>query len=145
MKNNADNNGKQRKPTKVPGGITGKGFHPGQSGNPQGRPRTRGLVNALKSAVEQELPDGRTVEEALADTLIEEGLNVKNRLAAISAIYDRIEVKPSQSLDLNDTRRQERDELAKMTDAELAKALREELAAIEKYHPDRAEESADAP
>ncbi len=36
MNNNVENN---EKSTKMLGGITGKGFMPGQSGNPGGRPR----------------------------------------------------------------------------------------------------------
>lgn len=104
--------------------VTGKGFQPGQSGNPQGRPRTKGLVNALKAAVAEEVPDGRTVEEALADTLIEEGLNGKHRLAAISAIYDRIEGKPRQSISFEDARKQEQEEIAGMTDEQLYEILR---------------------
>jgi hypothetical protein len=102
MKNNAKNNGKQRKSEKLPGGITGKGFQPGYSGNPNGRPRTRGLVSALKTELEKELEDGRTVEEALAQVLIEEGLHGRNRLAAVNAIFDRLEGKPKQSIDVRD-------------------------------------------
>lgn len=59
--NNGDNNAKQRKP----GGVTGKGFRPGKSGNPAGRPRPRGLVVALKAAMAEVQEDGRTVEQAI--------------------------------------------------------------------------------
>jgi hypothetical protein len=124
MKNNARNNGKQRRERKLPGGITDKGFQQGQSGNPNGRPRTHGLVNALRIAIVQELRDGRTVEEAIAEALIEEALHGKHRVAAINAIYDRIEGKPRQPITLDEEREREQDEVARMTDAELAEELR---------------------
>ena len=48
----------------------------------------------------EELPDGRTVEEALAPVLVEEGLNGGHRVAAVSSIFDRLEGKPKQPIDL---------------------------------------------
>jgi Family of unknown function (DUF5681) len=83
MTNNAKNNGKQRKRKKSLGGVTGRGFMPGKSGNPKGRPRTRGLLNALKAAVEEVGPDGKIVEEQVVDALIEEALCGRHRLPAI--------------------------------------------------------------
>jgi hypothetical protein len=66
---NGNNNVKQREGGKRLGGVTGKGFMPGQSGNPKGRPRTKGLLNALKAAFGKMDDDGRTVEELLIDAL----------------------------------------------------------------------------
>lgn len=48
------NNGKQ------PGGITGKGFMPGKSGNPYGRPKARGF---LRWAINQYLSRPHPVEK----------------------------------------------------------------------------------
>ena len=66
---NGNNNVKQREGGKRLGGVTGKGFMPGQSGNPKGRPRTKGLLTALKAAFGKMDDDGRTVEEFLVDAL----------------------------------------------------------------------------
>jgi hypothetical protein len=77
------------------------------------------------------MPDGRTTEQALAEALIEEALEGKHRLAAICAIYDRIEGKPRQSLDLHDTRREMREELANTPTDELVERLRQHLAAVD--------------
>ncbi len=41
--------------TKAPGGVTGKGFLPGRSGNPGGRPK--GLAEQIRKATN----DGRTI------------------------------------------------------------------------------------
>lgn len=92
-----ENNGKQRRL----GGVTGRGFMPGESGNPGGRPRTHGLLAALRAAVE-EVRGGVTVEKALVETLITEALQGHNRLGAIQTVFDRLEGRPKQQLDLND-------------------------------------------
>ena len=38
-----NDDGNEKTPAKIPSGVTGKGFRPGQSGNPSGRPR-KGLL-----------------------------------------------------------------------------------------------------
>jgi hypothetical protein len=45
MKKPVANNAKS---TKKPGGITGKGFTPGKSGNPNGRPKSADFVEAVR-------------------------------------------------------------------------------------------------
>lgn len=84
------------------GGCTGLGFRPGKSGNPAGRPRSKGLVNALRAKMGESRADGRTTEEHLVSALIEEGLRGKHRVSAIEAILDSLEGKPKQQLDVND-------------------------------------------
>ncbi len=53
---------KQRKTTqkKEIGGITGKGFKPGQSGNPKGRPRGRTLLTLVREMLQQN--EGKPLE-----------------------------------------------------------------------------------
>jgi hypothetical protein len=114
-KNNATNNLYQRGQPKQVGGITGRGFMPGQSGNPNGRPRTRGLVSALRSTVSEVGQDGRSVEQQLVDVLLHEALRGRHRLAAVEVIFDRLEGRSRQHIDVNDVTQ----ELRQKSDDEL--------------------------
>jgi hypothetical protein len=114
-KNNATNNLYQRGQPKQVGGITGRGFMPGQSGNPNGRPRTRGLVSALRSTVSEVGQDGRSVEQQLVDVLLHEALRGRHRLAAVEVIFDRLEGRSRQHIDVNDVTQ----ELRQKSDVEL--------------------------
>src|SRR4051794_6035225 len=78
------------------GGVTGRGFMPGVSGNPNGRPPSNGLLKLLRESVTNHGANGLTVEELLVQALIDEALKGKHRLAAISMIFDRLEGKPKQ-------------------------------------------------
>ena len=49
------------------GGITGRGFLPDQSGNPKGRPQTKGLLVALRNKIAEVSADGRTIETLLVE------------------------------------------------------------------------------
>ena len=49
---------------KIPGGITGKGFLPGQSGNPGGRPKRRPITEALLEALMAD--EGKLLNEMAA-------------------------------------------------------------------------------
>ena len=116
MMNNAKNNGKQRKGKRSLGGVTGRGFMPGKSGNPKGRPRSRGFLSALKAAVEEVGADGRIVEEQVVGVLIEEALRGRHRLPAIQTIFDRLEGRPRQQLEI---KHDELAEFASRSDADL--------------------------
>ena len=93
---------KQPNRQKQLGGITGHGFLPGQSGNPHGRPHTRGLIAALRLKTTEMARDGRTIEEHLIDALLQEPLRGKHRLPAVELIFDRLEGKARQTLEVAD-------------------------------------------
>ena len=103
-----ENNSKQRG-TKLVGGITGRGFLPGQSGNPHGRPHTKGLLTALRNKVAEVDADGRTIEARLVEVLVNEALDGKNRLPAVEIIFDRLEGRSRQRLEVADVTAQLRD------------------------------------
>lgn len=48
---------------KIPGGVTGKGFKPGQSGNPGGRPKRKLLTDVTDELLEEKLSNPVTREQ----------------------------------------------------------------------------------
>jgi hypothetical protein len=113
--NNVENSDRQPANGKKSGGITGKGFLPGQCGNPRGRPLTRGLAHALKLKVAEVGPDGRSVEDLLVAALIQEAFAGRNRMAALAYIFDRLEGRPRLAVDLKNIT----EDLASRSDGEL--------------------------
>lgn len=88
-----EKNENQRVEPKRLGGVTGRGFVPGQSGNPSGRPRTRGLVSSLRAKMAEVGPDGRSLEDRLVGVLVQEALKGRQRLAAVAVIFDRLYIR----------------------------------------------------
>jgi hypothetical protein len=84
-------NGDQPTKNKKLGGCTGKGFMPGQSGNPGGRPKEVGHVRALAKKYTEEAI--RTLAE-----LMRTGKPDRARVAAAEALLDRAYGKPTQPL-----------------------------------------------
>lgn len=97
------------------GGCTGKGWKPGQSGNPNGRPKkentfsdiARELMSANEIEIEYTIKDKTThlsfksskpIYYGVATALIKEALSGK--VNAAKELLDRIEGKPNQSIDL---------------------------------------------
>ena len=70
------------------GGVTGKGFLPGRSGNLKGRPKGSSITARLLKILEND--DGK-VAEAIAQVIIREAL--KGRFRFIKEILDRVDGK----------------------------------------------------
>lgn len=73
-------------------------FRPGQSGNPGGRPKSAGLVDRLRKALDQELtdrrtgkPTGRTVADVLVDVMVKQALAGDFRF--VNLVLERLEGK----------------------------------------------------
>ena len=84
------------------GGITGKGFMPGVSGNPNGRPKKSNCVSdLLRSKGDEIQEDGRTKLQAVIEKLYERA--IEGELKAIDMIFDRLEGKAAQKLEVEET------------------------------------------
>lgn len=78
------------------GGATGKGFMPGVSGNPAGRPKgTKSLTTLLVEALRGTSKNGKTWEQNLIEQVMNQAI-VKGDMRAIEHIWDRTEGKPEQ-------------------------------------------------
>lgn len=78
------------RPDYKPGGVTGKGFMPGQSGNPGGRPKGRGVTAQLRRLLE-ELHNGKAIEELVAQRWLKDALSGKP--VALAMLLERTEGK----------------------------------------------------
>lgn len=94
----------QKQREKTPGGITGKGFFPGQSGNTNGRPKGSRNFNNLVTEALQKLgaKDAKgnplPVEEALVQKIIKMALDGDRKM--IELIWNYRDGKPPQNIDL---------------------------------------------
>src|SRR5262249_55634659 len=102
-------------------------WKPGQSGNPAGRPKSRTLSEHLRDRLKEQFPSrsdatyGRMVAEALVDRAI------NGDVMAIREVYDRVEGKPKQTIDVNvEERKREMVEDAIAQMIEEAQVTREE-------------------
>ena len=102
-----ENNAKQRQ--KQLGGVTVHEFVPGQSGNPHGRPHSRGLIAARRLKIAEIASAGRTIEEHLVNVILQEALRGRRRLPAIELIFDRLEGRAHQRLEIADITREVRE------------------------------------
>ena len=81
---------------KMPGGITGKGFKPGQSGNPNGRPKgMRSIPDILKKIGDEEgTLDGKSKLDVIMYKVFQYALEGKPW--AVQFIADRTEGKAKE-------------------------------------------------
>jgi hypothetical protein len=87
---------------KLQGGITGKGWVKGQSGNPKGRPPKEFALNDHIREIANQ-PMGKTKKtmlESVVNTVYQEALS--GNMTAVNFLADRILGKPSQSIGIKD-------------------------------------------
>jgi hypothetical protein len=75
---------------KMPGGITGKGWLPGKSGNPGGQPKGKRLTTLLRDALDRE-HNGKAIAEIIAEVIVREALKGDYRF--VKEIMERIDGK----------------------------------------------------
>ena len=88
---------------KLKGGITGKGWVKGTSGNPNGRPKNEFALNEHIKTLAN-IPVGRskkTMLESVVHRVYQEAL--AGNMTAVNFLADRILGKPNQSIGIKDT------------------------------------------
>jgi Family of unknown function (DUF5681) len=94
----------QNNPASRPGGVTGKGWVKGQSGNPSGRPK--GLAHATREILKRAVGEGE--DEALvlarfwASVMADPKAKMEHRLQAADRLADRGWGKPPQYAPIED-------------------------------------------
>ncbi len=75
-------------------------WKPGQSGNPAGRPKVRTLSEELRARLQEQYRgrDDRTYGRMVAEALVDRAIN--GDVMAIREVFDRVEGKPRQALNL---------------------------------------------
>ena len=86
---------KQRAGT-LPGGVTGRGFRPGQSGNPGGRPKA---VSTVAVQIREQTRDGREIADFMLSVLRGPRRKVSDRMQAATWLADRGFGRPAQSVE----------------------------------------------
>jgi len=93
-------NNNSEKP-KLKGGITGKGWVKGQSGNPKGRPKSEFALNEhIRTIANAKTKGKKTMLEAVVHKVYKEALN--GNMTATNFLADRILGKPAQTLGVKD-------------------------------------------
>jgi hypothetical protein len=100
-------------PAKQLGGITGRGFQPGQSGNPSGRPKRLPITDRYAAIAELPVPDYLLIALKLSDAERQEiktygdalALNqfraaIKGKTEAAREIADRLEGRARQPVEI---------------------------------------------
>ena len=77
---------------KIKGGITGKGFKPGKSGNPSGRPKSAKIIETLKKIGNEPYNEDYTKLEYICKMVVENALD--GHLQWAKLYFERVEGKP---------------------------------------------------
>jgi DNA-binding Xre family transcriptional regulator len=98
--------------TKLLGGVSGRGFMPGQSGNPSGLPRNTpkvavSLAKLLRLRPEVDYTARNRADEIALELyrIATEGEDDRARLAAIDQICNRLYGRPAQAVEINSDQR----------------------------------------
>jgi hypothetical protein len=127
---------------KVPGGVTGKGFLPGKSGNPKGRPpgpkAVSGRLKSLLGLPEfdgETYGDGKTAADKLAEVILRKALQGDHKF--VKELLDRIEGKVPESIEV--------EEVPSAADRKARKKAEDELEAWRKGVAERQSNGSSAP
>jgi hypothetical protein len=117
---------------KLLGGITGKGFMPGQCGNPSGRPRTAKFSEIARDVLAEEDPKTRqTMAERLVRAAVTRALAGSTRHLELLLSYT--EGRPRQHFDLSGS---VTNPLASLSDEELNLRLEKLLKELQAVRTD---------
>jgi hypothetical protein len=108
-KSKADSRNQNRKKRTLPEAAKAHQFKPGQSGNPEGRPKK--FITLVSDALREKLKEiqpetQQTYAVALADKLVTAALDGELPVNAIREIVDRVEGKAKERVDFNDVTRE---------------------------------------
>ncbi len=104
------------------GGVTGKGFMPGQSGNPRGGPRgPRTLTTRLRKIIDQETKDGKDYGDLVMQVLVKAAL--KGDMKAMSLLLDRVDGKVAQEIQVHETAKSTNEALSILRERQQRKRL----------------------
>ena len=81
------------------GGCTGKGWKPGESGNPAGRPKNKVYITEiLRKLLEQDAGDGKTNAELIAEAMVKlaSSPDARGHVPTVKELLDRLEGKVTQ-------------------------------------------------
>ena len=81
------------------GGVTGKGWMPGQSGNPNGRPKKDVCITSLvKELLEQDAGEGKTYAQLVAEAIVKLSTtpDARGHVPTVKELLDRLEGKVTQ-------------------------------------------------